>query len=76
LGRISFDCRSHEELRAKVSGKHMARPSSGDCMVERWTLVTREGVNTLLTSRASGSHKKGAQRLNNSSCEVTSSEKH
>jgi hypothetical protein len=33
------------------------------------------GVNILLTSRTSGSHKKGAQRPNNSSREVASSEK-
>jgi hypothetical protein len=33
------------------------------------------GVNILLTSRTSGSRKKGAQRPNNSSREVASSEK-
>jgi hypothetical protein len=33
------------------------------------------GVNILLTSRASGSRKKGAQRPNNSSREVASPEK-
>jgi hypothetical protein len=33
------------------------------------------GVNILLTSSTSGSHKKGAQRPNNSSREVASSEK-
>jgi hypothetical protein len=35
----------------------------------------KKGVNTLLTSHTSGSRKKGAQRLNNSGCEVASSEK-
>jgi hypothetical protein len=34
-----------------------------------------KGDNTLLTSHTSGSRKKGAQRLNNSSREVASSEK-
>jgi hypothetical protein len=33
------------------------------------------GVNILLTSRTLGSHKKGAQRPNNSSHEVASSKK-
>jgi hypothetical protein len=33
------------------------------------------GVNIMLTSHTSGSHKKGAQRPNNSSHEVASSEK-
>jgi hypothetical protein len=36
----------------------------------------KRGVNTLLTSHASGSRNKEAQGLNNSSREVMSPEKH
>jgi hypothetical protein len=62
-------------LRVEVSGEHVARPSGGDRVVDRWTLITWEGVNTLLTSCASGSHKKGALGLNTPSREVVSCEK-
>jgi len=38
-------------------------------------VLFKKGVNTLLTCRASGSRKKGAQRLNNSSHEISSLER-
>jgi hypothetical protein len=75
LGGIGFNYRSREDPRVEVSGEHMACPSSGDRVVDRWTIVTWEGLNTLLTSHASGSHKKEAKRLNNSSHKLVSSEK-
>jgi hypothetical protein len=49
---------------------------SGDRVVDRWTLVALEEVNTLLTSRALGSRKKGKQRLNKPTSEVARYEKH
>jgi hypothetical protein len=76
LGGITFNCRNCEVSRPKVLGEHVAHPSSGDRMVDRWTLITREGVNTMLNSHSSGSHNKGSQRFNNSTREVSSCEKH
>jgi hypothetical protein len=61
--------------RVKVSGEHMVRSSSGDRVVDRWTLVAWKRFNTLLTSRVLGSRKKGAQRFNKPSREVASREK-
>jgi hypothetical protein len=40
LGGISLEYRICEGLRAEVSGEHVARPSSEDDVVDKWTLVS------------------------------------
>jgi hypothetical protein len=75
---------------AEGSGEHVSHPLGGDRMVDRWckhrvhrkvevgdrwhTCVTLEGVNPLLTYRASGFHKGGARGLNTPTREVASCE--
>jgi hypothetical protein len=61
--------------RVEVSGEHMVHPSGGDHVVDRWTLITWEGVNTMLTPRSLGSYKKGALGLDTQAHEVASCEK-
>jgi hypothetical protein len=56
LEELPFDCRSREVLSAEGSGEHMSRPSGGDHVVDRWTLIAWEGVNILLTYRTSEIH--------------------
>jgi hypothetical protein len=53
LEELPFDCRSREVPSAEGSGEHTSHPSGGDRVVDRWTLVTWEGVNILLTYHTS-----------------------
>jgi hypothetical protein len=72
------------------SCEYTSHPLGGDCMVDRWrnieriekvevgdkwrTHITLEGVNPLLTYRASGFCKGGAQGFNTPTLEVASCE--